>query len=95
MAFLGFSWGGWVTAGTAQEMAAKATTAAVAAAMTPYCVQMADADPRSAEILAELKTAKGYNGRMVIEKAGWATPIGAERPNSDLATACQAALSAS
>jgi pimeloyl-ACP methyl ester carboxylesterase len=95
LAVVGFSWGGWVTGGTAQELAEKASIAAVAAAMTPYCVEMANADPRSAELLAELKMAKGYSGRMVIEKAGWATPSGAEEPNSALATACQTALSAS
>jgi hypothetical protein len=95
LAIVGFTWGGWVTAGTAQKLANTASTAAVTEAMTPYCLEMAKNDPQAATVLTELKTAKGYNGRLVIEKAGWATPVGADKPNSALATACQKALAES
>jgi hypothetical protein len=30
----------------------------------------------------------------MVEKAGWATPLGADKPNTALAQACQLALSA-
>lgn len=95
LAIVGFTWGGWVTAGTAQKLANSASIAAVTEAMTPYCLEMAKNDPQAATVLTELKTAKGYNGRLVIEKAGWATPMGADKPNSALATACQKALAES
>jgi outer membrane lipoprotein SlyB len=95
LAFVGFTWGGWVTGGTARQMVESSSIAAVASSLTPYCIEQSRNDPRSVEILAELKGAKGYNGRMVIEKAGWATPIGAEKPNTALAQACQTALSSS
>jgi pimeloyl-ACP methyl ester carboxylesterase len=92
LAIVGFSWGGWVTGGTAQKMADSASIVAVAAALTPYCVERAKNDPKSAEILAELKAAQGWNRRDVVEKAGWATLFGAEKPNADLAKACEIAL---
>jgi hypothetical protein len=94
LAIVGFTWGGWVTGGTAQKMAESASVAAVTSAMTPYCIARSKSDPRSIELLAELKAAQGYNRRGVIEKAGWATPLGAEKPNTELARACDTALAA-
>jgi dienelactone hydrolase len=95
LAIVGFSWGGWVTGRTAQKMADNASLTAVVSAMTPYCVARSTNDPKSVEILAELKSTQGYNRRTIIENAGWATPLGAERPNSDLAAACSTALGSS
>jgi hypothetical protein len=77
-----------------RRWANSASLTAVADAMTPYCIEKSKIDPRSVEVLAELKAAKGYNRRGVIEKAGWATLLGAEQPNTDLARACEAALAA-
>jgi hypothetical protein len=94
LAIIGFTWGGWVTGGTAQKMADSASITAVADAMTPYCVEKSKNDPRSVEVLAELKAAQGYNRRGVVEKAGWATLLGTEKPNTDLAKACELALAA-
>lgn len=94
LAIVGFTWGGWVTGGTAQKQADSASAAAIASIMTPYCVALSKSDPKSVEILAELKAAPIYSRRGVIEKAGWATPLGAEKPNSDLAKACDVALAA-
>ncbi len=91
LAVLGFGWGGWVTGGTAKDIAAKASTAAVAVALTPYCVQLAAADPATAK-MTEFKTVSTYLRKGIVEKAGWATPLGAEKPNSDLAQACQLKL---
>lgn len=92
LAIVGFSWGGWVTGGTAAEMSDKASVAAVAVALTPYCVENAKMDPQSAAVLAELQSAASYQRRGVIEDAGWATPLGADKPDRALATACQAEL---
>ena len=36
---IGFSWGGWVTAGTANRLAAEQADTAVVAALTPICVE--------------------------------------------------------
>lgn len=93
LAIVGFTWGGWVTGGTAREMADKASSVAIVSTLTPYCVNLSAQDPRKAQILEELKAASNYNRRGIIEKAGWATPLGAEEPNRALAQACQVALS--
>jgi hypothetical protein len=93
LAFVGFSsWGGWVTRTTADKAAASASVAGVAMALTPYCIAMSKSDPAAATVLAELKAATGYNRRGVLEKAGWATPLGASKPDSQLAAACEAEL---
>jgi pimeloyl-ACP methyl ester carboxylesterase len=94
LAIIGFSWGGWVTGATAQKMAENASSAAVVDAMTPYCIAQSKSDPNSAAVLAEMKAASSYQRSGIVEKAGWATPLGAEKPNSDVAKACGTALSA-
>jgi len=95
LAIVGFSsWGGWMTTNSAQKMSDEAAATAVVTAMTPYCVARSASDPKSIELLAELKTAQGYNRRVIIENAGWATLLGSEKPNSGLASACSTALEA-
>jgi hypothetical protein len=92
LAFVGFSWGGWQTQAGASKMAAVEMSSAVAAALTPYCLERSKADPASAKIMADLKAAGSYSRGDVISKAGWATPLGSTEPNSALAQACQLAL---
>lgn len=94
LAIAGFSWGGWVTGGSAADMAKKQSLTAIAAALTPYCLERSQSDPNAVVVLAELKAASNYNRRAIVEKAGWATPLGAEKPSIELAQACQLALSA-
>lgn len=91
LAIIGFSWGGWVTAGSAKDMASKAATAAVASALTPYCVDRAGTT-EAALTMAELQGASSYSRKGIVEKAGWATPLGADKPNAELAQACQLKL---
>jgi len=92
LAFLGFTWGGWVTDGTAQDMAEKQTQSAVASALTPYCVLKSQTDPNRADVQVELDAASGYQHQTIIEKAGWATPLGEDAPNHQLARSCLTAL---
>jgi hypothetical protein len=93
LAIVGFSWGGWVTGGSAKDMATKQSNTAVAAALTPYCVERAGGmDAATATTMTELKGASTYSRKAIVEKAGWATPMGAEKPNTDLAQACQLKL---
>ena len=94
LAIIGFTWGGWVTERTANKMAGQAANAATVASLTPYCLAKSKADPEAAEVFAELEKALSYNRRSIVEEAGWATPLGAERPNRDLADACEKALAA-
>ncbi|GAA6208117.1 hypothetical protein NBRC116601_14100 [Cognatishimia sp. WU-CL00825] len=92
LAIVGFNWGGWVTGGSAMQLSKLDSRAAVAMALTPYCVQNSKDDPMSADVMLELDKASSFQRRGVVEKAGWATPLGAEKPDRELADACQKAL---
>jgi hypothetical protein len=92
LAIAGFSWGGWVTGGTADKMAAEKARYEVVAALVPVCLEQSKQDPRMAETLAELKAASSYKRSGMIMDAGWATMPGTDDPDRAVATACMAKL---
>lgn len=92
LAIIGFSWGGWVTGSSAQKRADNASSAAIVAVMTPYCIAQSKSDPNSAAVLTEMKAASRYQRSGIVEKAGWATPLGTDKPNSAVAKACEIEL---
>jgi len=51
------------------------------------------ADPNSIQLLSELKAASFYVSRAIVEKPG-RTTARAEKPSTEMAQACQLALSA-
>lgn len=85
---LGFTWGGWVTGGTARDRAMAMSRDDVIAAMVPVCLDMARSDPDRMEKLATIRAASTYQRRDALMDAGWATVPGAEVPNRDIARAC-------
>lgn len=89
---IGFSWGGWVTGGTANKMANSLSHDRVIAALVPVCVNMSRADTERAGKLAEIRETSTYQRRSVLMETGWATVPGSEAANRDLAEACLAAL---
>ena len=56
----GFSWGGWVTGGTAEAMASDRARLEVVGALVPFCVALSQADPQQTRITAELAEAASY-----------------------------------
>jgi len=88
----GFTWGGWVTGGTAHDRAMAMSHDDVVAAMVPVCLDMAQADPDRAAKLAIIRDAETYRRRNALMDAGWATVPGAEAPDRDIAQACLASL---
>ena len=46
LAIVGFSWGGWVTGGTAKQMAANQARCEDVAALVPICVEQSKQDPQ-------------------------------------------------
>ncbi len=84
LAINGFSWGGWVTGGKAEEMAADA----VVAALVPICIEQSNRDPQLAKQIRRLKNAQSYMRRDMVMEVGWATMPGASEPNRQVATAC-------
>ena len=92
LAIIGFNWGGWVTGGTSAEMSKKLSKSAVAEALTPYCLALSISDPSSIDIMKKLNEGTSYNKRGILEKAGWATPLGASEPDRALANSCLNAI---
>lgn len=93
LAIYGFTWGGWVTGSTAEKAAKQRAETAVVAALTPFCIAKFKQGADSAVHLAALKKIN-YAGEQgtYVEKGGWATLPGSDKPNSDVARACAEAL---
>ena len=94
LAFVGFSWGGWVTGGTANEMATDQAKLEVLAALVPICLQQSSQDPQVVERVAKLKTASSYQRSDMVMQIGWATMPGSTDPNRQVASACVDKLAA-
>jgi hypothetical protein len=81
---VGFSWGGWTTAGTAKTMNDEAVLASQAA----ICVAQFMKDPNHEEKLKELGELEIWKRAEFIEKGGWAKMPGQEDGTYDVARAC-------
>ncbi|WP_050602976.1 MULTISPECIES: hypothetical protein [Ruegeria] len=92
VSILGFTWGGWTTSGSAQELAKDHASEEVTLAMVPVCLNRSAADPRREEIIVTLQEASGFSRRKAMMDTGWATLPGSETPSRDLADACIAGL---
>ena len=90
----GFSWGGWVTGGTAEKMASERARLEVVAALVPICVEQSSQDPLVVDTLARLKDTSSYKRRDLLMETGWATMPGSSDPDRDVARACVDVLAA-
>ena len=89
---LGFSYMGWTTAGSTDRIAAERASAAVTAALVPFCLAKAEGDVDPAK-LAKLKTEQSsYSRSDMVRTAGWATMPGMVAPDYALAQACSERL---
>lgn len=75
---VGFTWGGWVTGGTAETDGKRKADAAVVAALAPVCVERFQGASDVAAKLAELKKVDSWSQGAFIEKGGWAATPGAK-----------------
>jgi alpha/beta superfamily hydrolase len=91
LAIVGFSWGGWVTGNTAQQLARKEANTAIVKVLTPFCIanfqKAADAPDR---LTALKKISSSWQRETFVREGKWAT-IGAEQ-NSGVVDACAEAL---
>ncbi|MET0529084.1 MAG: hypothetical protein ABW003_12235 [Microvirga sp.] len=85
---VGFTWGGWVTGGTARQMSADQSQAEVIAALTSICLDQSKRDPQLAERVVLLKAASSYQRGDIVMKNGWATMPGTSEGNRLVASAC-------
>ena len=94
LAVIGFSWGGWVTGRTAQQMAADQSRTDVVAALSPVCEDQAKRDPQMVERVAALKSADSWSRADLVMKNGWATMPGTTEGNRRVANACAGKIGA-
>jgi hypothetical protein len=81
---IGFTWGGWVTGGTAAKMA----EALVVTRLAPICVAQFKQDPARDQKLKEFKEVSSWGRGEYVAKQGWATLPGEKEPNRDVADEC-------
>jgi len=91
---VGFAWGGWVTGGTAAEMAAKAADTASTSLVASICVNQFRSDPAHAAQLASLNKIDRWDRGSFITKGGWATLPGMKEPTNGAADLCAQQLTA-
>lgn len=94
LAIVGFSAGGWMTGGTAEEMASEMAQIKVVAALAPICVEQSKRDPQVLATLATLKEAGTYQRNNLLIETGWATMPGSTEADRDVASACMDILAA-
>jgi hypothetical protein len=86
---VGFSWGGWVTGGTAQEMVEDATEQTTEQLAAALCVERFTSAQDVGVQLASLKEiTSSYRQSEFIEDGGWATLPGTEEANAEGADLC-------
>jgi len=85
---VGFTWGGWVTGGTAKEMVSEAVEDARAELASAVCVdRFLDAKDVQSRLSA-LKKASSWQRGDLIEDAGWVTLPGMDEPVPEAADLC-------
>ena len=86
---VGFSWGGWMTGGSAIKLADERANTAVVATLTPICVEkfLQNSDAK-ANLAALQKISTNWEQGQYLENGGWATRPGASSSDYHLARAC-------
>jgi hypothetical protein len=85
---IGFTWGGWVTGGTARTTAETMANEAVVKRLAPICVVLSGQDPGKAVKLVAMKDESAWQRGEYIGKQGWATMPGEQEPDRRVAEAC-------
>ena len=88
LAIVGFTWGGWVTSGTAEAKGKEIAADAVAARLGSICVAQFNRDAQKGEKLKEMKAKDVWDKGRYIEKQSWAIMPGEDKADSKVADAC-------
>lgn len=89
---VGFSWGGWVTGGTADKMSTAAATSARAELAASMCVTRFMGGPDMTAQLTALRASSTWNRNELLDKAGWTTPPGIDKPVQGAGDLCATRL---
>jgi hypothetical protein len=96
ISIFGFTWGGWVSGGTAEKLAEARADQAMIASLVPICVAQFQTQkaPDAKGRLAALKATESWQQSEYVMKNGWATMPGSgtTEPNRDVASGCAEAL---
>ena len=85
---IGFGFGGWVTGGSARDMAVQSGEDAVVERLAVICVYQFDQDPEKDQKLEELKDLSSRQRNTYVAEQGWATMPGEKEPDSMVAREC-------
>lgn len=88
LALVGFTWGGWMTAGTAERTADQRVSTAVVSALAPICVSQFQLASDAMAKQQELSKISMYERESFVQKAGWATMPGSTAAEPQVAKAC-------
>lgn len=88
VAFIGFSYGGWVTGSTAEALASQRASKAVVAALAPICAENFKRAKDAQVQLVELKKTKSWEQADFIAKGGWAAMPGVATVDNAMASSC-------
>ena len=89
-AIVGFSWGGWVTGGTAEKASLARANEAAVAALAPVCVDNFQRAGNAPSNLSALKKVDTWSQADFIEKGGWAAMPGAKAGSDQLTAVAKA-----
>ncbi len=89
---IGFAWGGWVTGGTAENMAEEMAEVAVADRLAPICVEQFNQNSQKDQNLKELKKTDSWMRGDYVKKQVWAIMPGEKEADSKVAEKCAAML---
>jgi hypothetical protein len=94
LAIVGFSWGGWQTASSANRIAKEVSDKNVIAALAPFCVDrfLKGADAAQSAELPKFTTT--YERGSFLEKGGWTSMPGSKETNWGVGRACGDLLAA-
>jgi hypothetical protein len=85
---VGFSWGGWMTSGSATKQAQAAGQHAAAELAANICVKRFLAAPNAQAQLAELKKVDSWKRDSFVQDGGWVTFANMEKPVTGAAEIC-------
>ncbi|CAN5579340.1 hypothetical protein BH10PSE6_BH10PSE6_33390 [soil metagenome] len=91
-AVIGFSWGGWVTGGSATKQAATAAQDATVTALASICVDRFRAQGDATVKIGELSKISTWDRGGFIERSGFAVMPGSKTADSNVARACAESL---
>ena len=93
LAIVGFTWVGWVTGSTAQQMAADAAEEAVVDRLASICVGQYNRDPEKDQKLENMKAIISWKRGDYVKELGWSTMPGEKDPDSAVSRTCADLLS--